>query len=406
MAGTDKKRFSGIGSVASGTDKIIDEKIEKQKEIKKLWASRRPKTLAVSNKRPVIPRPSAIFKDDSKRRGISAYWFPMLCFFSVLGVAIWTFAPELKKSNSVPEPVVRVINTAKANEQKIEIKDKKDTVPVEKKVEKKNDLSAVKQVKSKESTKPSFDVVRVEQNGVVVIAGRGAADKNISVSLNNKIVATIAANKDGEFVYSPKNKLRPGNYVVQIISDGKKSDRVFLYIDERPDQSLSLLMTDKKSMVMQAPTKLRNGAFVVSKIDYLTNKRLVAQGKALPRTRVTMTLNNKLLGWTRVSDHKNFGLGAVVGDLKPGTKYILSLRMHDASGKTISEIKHSFVMPKMTGRNETFYIVRRDDSLWVIARNFLGSGFQFTVIAKENDIKNPDLIYPDQEFKIPVKSTK
>jgi nucleoid-associated protein YgaU len=57
----------------------------------------------------------------------------------------------------------------------------------------------------------------------------------------------------------------------------------------------------------------------------------------------------------------------------------------------------------MTKADETFYVVRRDDCLWVIARNFLGRGIQFSIIAAENNIKNPDLIYPNQKFKIPIK---
>jgi hypothetical protein len=250
----------------------------------------------------------------------------------------------------------------------------------------------------------SFDVVRVESDGAVVIAGRFSAGKNVSILINKKIVATIAANADGEFVYAPKNKLKPGNYTVQLVSGDAKSDKVFLYIDQKPDQSVSLLMNEKGSRILQAPSKLADGALVVSKIDYIANKRLVVQGKALPRLRVSLSLNDKLMGMARVSDHKNFGLGAGVGELKPGEKYKLSVELHDGRNNTVATIEHDFTMPEMTGADETFYVVRRDDCLWIIARNFLGKGIQFSIIAAENNIKNPDLIYPNQKFKIPVKA--
>ncbi|MDR2268996.1 MAG: LysM peptidoglycan-binding domain-containing protein [Rickettsiales bacterium] len=393
MFGREKKRFSDMGEVKQDTSPIIDGAIEKQQEIKKTWAGRRPKTLAVANKRDekaepiaVLPsKPSTIFNDDSKRGGIGAYWFPMLCAAAVISVAIWTFWPKnaTVEKHNIPEPTINIVETGtEPVKNKIETKDKSDTV----------------------SNRPVFDIVRVESDGAVVIAGRWKPNEKVSISINKKIVATLQTNADGEFVYSPKNKLRPGNYTVRIISDNVKSDAVFLYIDVKPDQSLSLLMTNKSSKVLQAPKTLKDGAFVVSKIDYIANKRIVVQGKALPKLRVSMSLNGKLLGMTRVSDHKNFGLGAGVGELKSGEKYSLSVKMHDASNNVVATVDHNFTMPEMTGADETFYVVRRDDCLWFIAKNFLGKGILFSIIATENNIKNPDLIYPNQKFKIPVKS--
>lgn len=46
------------------------------------------------------------------------------------------------------------------------------------------------------------------------------------------------------------------------------------------------------------------------------------------------------------------------------------------------------------------YVVKRGDTLWAIASKYLGSGTKYTQIAQENNIKNPNLIYPGQVFKI------
>jgi nucleoid-associated protein YgaU len=393
-----QKRFSDMGKVSTDTNPLIDEAIEKQQEIKRTWSTRRPKTLAVSNPAPkasargaektepiaVLPtKPSSIFNDDSKRGGLGAYWFPLLCIAAVVSVALWTFWPKgdpAAKKTSVPDPVVKTVDGSR---------DAANVAPASK--------------NEKVADGPLFDVVRVESNGVVVIAGRFKANEKISIKINRKIQATIATNADGEFVYSPKNKLKPGNYTVQLVSDKAASDTVFLYIDEKADQSLSLLFTDKASKVMQAPKNISKGSFVVSKIDYIANKRLVVQGKGLPKLRVSLSMDDKLLGMTRVSDHKNFGLGAGVGELKAGEKHTLAVKMHDSRNNVVATISHDFTMPEMTGADETFYVVRRDDCLWVIARNFLGKGIRFSIIARENDIKNPNLIYPNQKFKIPVK---
>lgn len=42
------------------------------------------------------------------------------------------------------------------------------------------------------------------------------------------------------------------------------------------------------------------------------------------------------------------------------------------------------------------YVVKRGDTLWAIASQYLGSGTKYPQIAQENNIPNPNLIYPGQ----------
>lgn len=51
------------------------------------------------------------------------------------------------------------------------------------------------------------------------------------------------------------------------------------------------------------------------------------------------------------------------------------------------------------------YVVKKGDTLWAIAQKYLGSGAKYTQIASENNIKNPNLIYPGQVFKITTGGT-
>lgn len=46
------------------------------------------------------------------------------------------------------------------------------------------------------------------------------------------------------------------------------------------------------------------------------------------------------------------------------------------------------------------YVVKRGDTLWAIAAKYMGAGAKYPQIASENNIKNPNLIYPGQVFKI------
>ena len=54
-----------------------------------------------------------------------------------------------------------------------------------------------------------------------------------------------------------------------------------------------------------------------------------------------------------------------------------------------------------TTLNQT-YLVSKGDNLWKIAEKVTGSGYNWVEIAKENNIKNPGIIYEGQELTISV----
>lgn len=50
---------------------------------------------------------------------------------------------------------------------------------------------------------------------------------------------------------------------------------------------------------------------------------------------------------------------------------------------------------------ETFYTVKRGDTLWGIAKKFYGDGRKYPIIAEANNIENPDIIHTGQKLLIP-----
>ena len=377
---------NNMGKTKRSTDDLIDNAIAQQNdwmENRRTFARRFLKTLNIFARPNPKPQDLENVSNDEvvvpqRRGGISAYWFPILCAVVVVLIAVWVAffhrpTPTVVVVPPVAEPVVQVVE------------------------------------QNQEIAIPMFDIVRIEPNGNVVIAGRWGANKSVSVVINGDIVATARTDKNGEFVYSPARAFEPGNYTISLIGvegDVKSEEKVFVYISPRGYQnSVSLLMTDDGSTLLQAPTMLVDGDLVVSKIDYLDTGRIVVTGNALPRLRVSLSLDDIYLGFARVSDHKHYGLGADVGDLQPGREYKLTMRLHDGDGRAISEITHKFTMPEMTGDDDTYYTVRRGDCLWIIARNFLRRGVLFSIIADRNNIENPDLIFPNQNLQIPVGAT-
>lgn len=365
-----------MGNTKRSTDDLIDNAISKQND----WLeNRRAYTRSFLKKFNVFTekKQSETKKEkEDKYAVLKSYWFPILCAFIVIFVATWV---SFIRVNHTP----KIVLIPDAPTQQV-VKQKKEIVT------------------------PEFDIVRIDKDGGIVIAGRWMANNTVSVMVNGRIVATESTNPYGEFVYSPQNKWAAGNYTIALIGgepEVKSSEKVFVYISENgPKNSVSLLMTKDGSTLLQMPTVLNDNDLTVSKIDYLSNGRIVVTGDGMPRLRVSLSLNDEYIGFARVSDHKHFGLGADVGDLVSGQEYTLTVRMHDGDGRTVSSVTHKFTMPEMTGDDDTYYTVRRGDCLWIIARNFMRRGILFSIIADRNNITNPDLIFPKQVLQIPVSS--
>jgi nucleoid-associated protein YgaU len=375
-----KERFADIGKTKKSTSSIIDNAVSRQNgwmTRRSAWANRMLRRMNIFA-RPKSRQSSVVKHQTKKCCVIRDYWFPILCARAVIAMLIYVFVvPRCVATSIVPEPIIQPVATEMTTPKAVEI--------------------------------PTFDMVRIGKDGKIVVAGRWLPRHGVSIKINGKMVATEQTDYSGEFVYAPTSALPAGNYTIRLSGVEQTIDSnadVFVYISERGDtSSMSLLMDKDGSRFLQKPQGA-NGEFAVSKIDYLANGRLVVQGVGLPRTRVTMTLSGHKVGMTRVSDHKNFGIGADVGALEPGREYTLHVRMHDGVGRRAMSIRHKFVMPQIQPADDTWYSVRRGDSLWVIARNFLGRGIRYTLIVEKNNIENPDLIYPKQKLQIPVKNGK
>lgn len=377
-----KKQTLELSKTKKSTNKMIDAAVSRQSS----WMARRSaiasqilhklnifaktKTGTPAKPKKRIPRKV----QSGTRHWLLAYWFPILCAAAVILMVIYVIvAPRCFVTPAdVPEPTIQPVQTTET------------------------------QLTMSES--PTFDMVRIDKNGKIIVAGRWLPNHGVSIKIDGKIVATEQTNDRGEFVYSPAKTFPAGNYAIRLSgvdADMDSDEDVFVYVSPRGTDSMSLLMAKDGSKFLQKPS-LQSGDLNVSKIDYLENGRIIVQGNAIPRTRVTMTLDGKPVGMAHVSDHNNFGIGANVGALQPGREYVLRIRMHDGNGRAAAAIRHKFTMPQMQPGNDTWYMVRRDDSLWIIARNFLGRGVRYTMIAGENKIENPNLIFPKQKLKIPV----
>jgi nucleoid-associated protein YgaU len=73
----------------------------------------------------------------------------------------------------------------------------------------------------------------------------------------------------------------------------------------------------------------------------------------------------------------------------------------------VESAKPLAVPPVLQGTKEpVHYVVRKGDTLWDISRRLTGDPFLFATIAGDNDIENPDLIFPGQQITLRVADRK
>lgn len=76
---------------------------------------------------------------------------------------------------------------------------------------------------------PSFDLLRVEPNGSVVIAGKAAPDAQVEILNGDAIIATTKAGREGDFVAVFDKALAPGDYQLSLRT--KSGDEVVTSVE-------------------------------------------------------------------------------------------------------------------------------------------------------------------------------
>lgn len=279
---------------------------------------------------------------------------------------------------------------------------------------------------------PSFDVVRVDENCGILVAGRAEPTAEIQIYAGEIVIGTTTASRRGEWVYISNDPLSPGAQQINVKAinpDGQTQETAHLVVMQVPDCSIQ---EEKRApaIAMLAPKGEEKGAFdkrvskllqipepqgdlkaaknlAVGSIDYDDKGNVALSGKGTPGNEVQVYVDNKPVGSAAVDDKGNWTLQPEK-EIPAGT-YNLRTDQLDKSGSVISRVEIPFQRASADdvvlarGSLEIRAIVQPGNSLWRIARRMYGDGIQYTMIyqANQSQIKNPDLIFPGQIFKLP-----
>jgi LysM domain/Bacterial Ig domain len=263
---------------------------------------------------------------------------------------------------------------------------------------------------------PSFDIVRVERDGMAVIAGRSEPRATITLKRNGSTIATAQADGRGEWVIVLETPLEPGDIELTLTAkspDGSERDSIqsvsVSVPAEASGQALVVLAEPgKASRVLQGPGVPSDaGNLVLEAVDYDENGNVIISGVTEPNTTVRVYLNDKPIGDARADADGRWELRAN-GSVEPGT-YTMRIDQLDTNGQVSARVEVPFErgVAEDVRRQiaEGQVVIQPGNNLWNIARQLYGSGYRYTTIyqANRDQIRDPDLIYPGQVFATPAQ---
>lgn len=272
---------------------------------------------------------------------------------------------------------------------------------------------------------PSFDIVRISRNGTGVIAGRAEPNSDIYIYAKDKIIGSAVSDRNGEWVllYDDPLPSGPTELSLKSIMPGKfevfSSDVVIVAVPSHDEERfiedetngviviLSPRTGEGPTKVLQKPrlvnfSELSKGLSLDS-LDYDENSNAIISGTALRNARLRLYLDNEYLAEVTTTDEGQWSHAFVKDlDLK---EHIIRIDQLLEGDDVEVRIEQPFTRGKNidTSKAKGEVIVRPGNSLWHIARKLYGTGFHYTLIfgANKSLIKDPDLIYPGQKFKLP-----
>lgn len=284
---------------------------------------------------------------------------------------------------------------------------------------------------AKEPAALGFDAIRVNSDGGVTIAGRGPAGARILLMDGERQIGSVQADSSGGWVFLSDAPIPAGDHQISLrLADGGSAagEVATVVVPERGRDiagrpatgsggSALVMVTPQQgaSTVLQAPAAGSpgpvpaapggtGGALSIDVIDYGEGGAVLVSGRGQAGATVRLYLDNRPIGEGGTDPRGRFRIQAGEA-IAPGI-YRLRADQLDASGKVTARAETPFqrAAPAEIAVAEGRVVVQPGNSLWRIARRVYGEGPRYTVIyqANQEQIRNPDLIYPGQIFTVPA----
>ncbi|MGB0353611.1 MAG: LysM peptidoglycan-binding domain-containing protein [Paracoccaceae bacterium] len=283
------------------------------------------------------------------------------------------------------------------------------------------------------TTAPVLDVIRVSPDGMTVIAGSAMPNAEIYLLLDGVDSADATADRAGNFVLLSKLAPSDSPRLLSVEATDETGARVAaaqtlvvapiaapVTVAEATDEAETVTQSTTTPIVLQSDGQevslVQGGstdgaALSIDTVSYSSAGDVQIAGRADSGAALRVYLNNALVA--EVTGAEDGTWRADVANVAAGA-YDLRIDQLAADGTVIARSETSFIREAAAeiadaagGAQNAIRVVTVElgFTLWGIAENMLGSGFDYVQIfnANRDQIRDPDLIYPGQVFTIPAQ---
>ncbi len=281
-------------------------------------------------------------------------------------------------------------------------------------------------------TPPGFDLVRIDESGSTVVAGRAQANASVSITLDGKVIADVTADATGAFVAlldivpsdTPRelglvHKQADGNITVSadkvlVMPFAPEAVAAPKLVVAKPDTVEVIAPTEIAQTPVEnttldtsvdAPAATINNGLTLDTIVYDNLGDVVISGRGSSDDFVRIYLDNKPADVQKVTNNGQWKI--TLSDVPEGL-YDLRVDSVDSAGAVTERVQSPFKREptKLVANSDaqpSNVTIQPGYTLWALAEKRYGSGARYVQIydANRDRIKDPDLIYPGQVFDLP-----
>ena len=260
---------------------------------------------------------------------------------------------------------------------------------------------------------PSFDVVRIDPKGNMVMAGRAQPGVVVVILDGDKEIGRVTADARGEWVFLPTTPISPGTRQFSLRAPGpggKELNSEKVVVMSVPERNGEILIVEQsreggRSRVLHGPNAPGTGSLTVEAIDYSADGKFALSGKADPGSTIQIYLDNEFIGRATATEK---GTWEVEPKSKAAAgKHTIRADQLGLNNNVISRLEVPFTLdPAQATMPPGSVTIVYGNSLWRIARRTYGEGVMYSLIyeANKDQIKDANLIYPGQVFNLPSKN--
>ena len=249
----------------------------------------------------------------------------------------------------------------------------------------------------------TFDIVRLDKDGDVVIAGKTIPNIKVDILDGNEKLATVFSDSNGEWVWVSDNPLSEGikRFSLRHFNgeDELVSNENIIILREKNDLSSKIIKFSKNSSIEIINNDKKILGLTLDVVEYLSNDNLILTGRTKPNSLVKLFFSDNFMKDSQSNKNGIWKIQLKKFDLT-NNNLIITTEIDGQKINLKTKIFEEKIDPNFTFEKEV--IVKKGNSLWRIARKTLGGGIYYSEIYKNNitEIENPDLIFPGQVFKI------